>query len=278
MSTPRTPILSSVRPTETPGVVRSTMKQEMSACERESAGPVLANTQYQSACTTPDIQHLVPLSTQLSPSRIGLGAHADHVAAGLRLREPEPGPHLAGRDPAHVVLLLRLAARDHHRAGRQAREQQHQRRGVGVLGDLFHGDGEAEDPGARPAVLLRDHQAEEARVAEELEEVLGVLGGGVDLTGPGCDLVLGQLADGGLELGELQREVKRHRSGEPTGRRVNLSATRDAKGKEYERNDAAAKRLQAPCTTRARAPLFARLSHTPHVVRARSDGAIGVRI
>ena len=44
------------------------MKHEMSACLRESAGPVLANTQYQSACTTPDIQHLVPLSTQSSPS------------------------------------------------------------------------------------------------------------------------------------------------------------------------------------------------------------------
>ena len=68
MSTPRTPILSSVRPTETPGVERSTMKHEMSAWLRESAGPVLANTQYQSACTTPDIQHLVPLSTQSSPS------------------------------------------------------------------------------------------------------------------------------------------------------------------------------------------------------------------
>jgi hypothetical protein len=32
----------------------------------------LANTVYQSACTTPDIQHLVPLSTQPSPSRTAL--------------------------------------------------------------------------------------------------------------------------------------------------------------------------------------------------------------
>ena len=87
------------------------MKHEMSSCLRESAGPVLANTQYQSACTTPDIQHFVPVRTQSSPSRDGLGAHADDVAAGLRLREPEAGALLAGRDAAHVLLLLLLAAR-----------------------------------------------------------------------------------------------------------------------------------------------------------------------
>jgi len=45
------------------------MKTLMLSCARESAGPVLAKTQYQSACTTPDIQHLVPVSTQ--PSRCG---------------------------------------------------------------------------------------------------------------------------------------------------------------------------------------------------------------
>ena len=68
MSTPLTPILWSVRPTETPGHERSTMKHEIESCARESAGPVLAKTQYQSACTTPDIQHFVPVSTQSSPS------------------------------------------------------------------------------------------------------------------------------------------------------------------------------------------------------------------
>src|SRR5262245_2284672 len=72
VSMPRTPILSLVRPTDTPGHESSTLKHEMSSCLRESAGPVLANTQYQSACTTPDIQHLVPLSTQSSPSTTAL--------------------------------------------------------------------------------------------------------------------------------------------------------------------------------------------------------------
>ena len=69
MSTPLTPIFLSMRPTETPSQPRSTMKTLMLSCARESAGPVLANTQYQSACTTPLIQHLVPVRTQLSPSR-----------------------------------------------------------------------------------------------------------------------------------------------------------------------------------------------------------------
>ena len=72
VSTPLTPILWSVRPTETPGHERSTMKQVIESWARESAGPVFANTQYQSAWTTPDIQHFVPVSTQPSPSATAL--------------------------------------------------------------------------------------------------------------------------------------------------------------------------------------------------------------
>ena len=39
-------------------------------------------------------------------------------------------------------------------------------------------------PGAPAAVLLGDHEPEQARVAEDLEDVLGVGGVGVDLAGP----------------------------------------------------------------------------------------------
>ena len=45
----------------------------------------------------------------------------------------------------------------------QAGEQQHQRGGVRVLGDLFDRDRQAEDAGARPAVLLRHAPARAAR-------------------------------------------------------------------------------------------------------------------
>ncbi len=72
VSTPRTPILWSVRPTATPRQDRSTMKAVMESCARLVGSLVLAKTVYQSASTTPDIQHLVPLSTH-PPSAAGSG-------------------------------------------------------------------------------------------------------------------------------------------------------------------------------------------------------------
>ena len=132
-----------------------------------TSAAVLANTVYQSAWTTPDIQHLVPLRTQSSPSRHRLGAHAHDVAAGLGLGQPERRPLRAVGDAGQVLLLLLLAAGDHHRPGRQPGQQQHERRGVRVLGHLLDGDGQAEDAGARPAVLLGDAQPEQAGVAEQ---------------------------------------------------------------------------------------------------------------
>ena len=78
--------------------------------------------------------------------------------------------------------------------GGQPGQQEHQCRRVAVLGDLFDGDGEAEDPGARSALRLGDAEAEEAGVAEHLEEVLRVLAALVDLPRPGLDLVLGDAA------------------------------------------------------------------------------------
>ena len=64
MSTPRTPILWSVRPTSTPSEARSTMNAVIESCARLVGSLVLAKTVYQSASRTPDIQHLVPFSSQ----------------------------------------------------------------------------------------------------------------------------------------------------------------------------------------------------------------------
>ncbi len=72
VSTPRTPILWSVRPTATPGQVRSTMNAVTESCARLAGSPDLANTVYQSASRTPDIQHLVPVRTQ-PPAPSGSG-------------------------------------------------------------------------------------------------------------------------------------------------------------------------------------------------------------
>src|ERR1700733_821754 len=64
VSTPRTPILWSVRGTETPSQPRSTMNAVMPPWSRDAGAPVLAKTVYQSASRTPDIQHFVPDRTQ----------------------------------------------------------------------------------------------------------------------------------------------------------------------------------------------------------------------
>ena len=86
--------VDAARPT-TPGQTRSTMNAVTLSWARESAGPVLANTQYQSACRTPDIQHLRAGEHPVVAVGHGPRAHAHHVAAGLRLGEPERGPLLA---------------------------------------------------------------------------------------------------------------------------------------------------------------------------------------
>jgi hypothetical protein len=85
-----------------------------------------------------------------------------------------------------------------------------------VLGHLLDGQRQPEDARARPAVLGGDAQAQQPRVAEDLEEVLRVLAALVDLAGAGLDLVLRQAADGGLELGQLGRQLEVHRLTLPT--------------------------------------------------------------
>ena len=75
--------------------IRSTMKAVTESWARLSGSPVLAKTVYQSASRTPDIQHLVPVTTQ-PPADVwighGPGAHPHHVAARLGLGESEARP------------------------------------------------------------------------------------------------------------------------------------------------------------------------------------------
>ena len=175
VSTPRTPILSSVRPTETPGHERSTMKHEMSSCLRESAGPVLANTQYQSACTTPDIQHFVPLSTQSSPSRTALVRMPTTSLPACGSESPKPARMLAGRD-----RRARSAA-SAPRCPRSAPGPVGRRVSSSISAAVFEYFATSSIASVRPripapaaAVLLGDHEPEQAGVAEELEEVLRV--------------------------------------------------------------------------------------------------------
>src|SRR5205823_9156699 len=87
---------------------------------------------------------------------------------------------------------------------------QHEGGRVRVLRHLLDGDGQPEDAGARPPVLLRSEEAEQTRVAEDLEQVLRVLAGVVDLTRPGPYLVLCEAAHGLLERGQLLGQLEHH--------------------------------------------------------------------
>ena len=95
---------------------------------------------------------------------------------------------------------------------RQPREEQHEGSRVRVLRDLLDRDREAEDAGAGAAVFGGDAKTEEAGVAEDLEQILGVFAGVVDLARPRFDLVLRQAADGLLELLHFLRQRKIHRA------------------------------------------------------------------
>ena len=160
-------------------------------------------------------EHPAPLGGGV---RDGPGPHAGHVGSGRRLGQTEPGPELALGDTRKVALLLLLVAGDEDRSHRKPGEQQHQGRGVGVLGHLLDGDGQAEDARPGSAQLHRKAQPQEVGVPEGLEEVRGVVAGGIDLTGPWLDLVLGQASDALLQFGEFGAEVEVHGGrGYPSG-------------------------------------------------------------
>ena len=214
VSTPRTPILWSVRPTSTPSQPRSTMKAVTESWARlvgvaglgEDGVPV--GLPHAGHPALGAVEH--PAAVRAAVGH-GPGPHPHDVAARLRLGEPEGGPQGAVADAGQVALLLLLGAGDHDRAGRKPGQQEHQGRGVGVLGHLLDGEGQPEDARARAAVLDGDAQPEQAGVAERLEDVGRVRAFLVDGPGPGLDLVLGQSPHRISELEQLFGEVEMHR-------------------------------------------------------------------
>ena len=115
VSTPRTPILWSVRPTSTPSQARSTMKAVTESWARlvglaglgEDGVPVgLAHARHPALGAVED-----PAARRDARVGHGPGAHAHDVAAGLGLGQPEGGPQGAVADAGQVPLLLLLGAR-----------------------------------------------------------------------------------------------------------------------------------------------------------------------
>ena len=137
--------------------------------------------------------------------------HAHHVTARLGLGQSEGSALGPVTDARQVPALLRLRAGDHDRPCREAGQQEHQRRRVGVLRHLLDRQGQAEDARARAAVLVRDAEPEKARVAKGLEDVARVAAVFVDGPGARFDLVLSEAPNGISELGELVGEFKMHR-------------------------------------------------------------------
>ena len=191
------------------------MKAVIESWARDDGSPVLAKTVYQSASHTPDIQHLVPESTQ-PPSLPVAASGSARVRMpatslpGLGLREPEAGAQLTGGDTGQVALLLVVVPGDQHRPDRKTGQEQHQGGRVRVLGHLLDGDGEAEDARARTTELGRQAETEQVGVPKGLEDVRRVVTGRIDLPCPGLDLVLGQATHTLLERVELRGKIEVH--------------------------------------------------------------------
>ena len=93
VSTPRTPILWSVRPTSTPSQARSTMKAVIESWARLVGSQVLAKTVYQSASRTPGHPALGAVEDPAARRAPGSGTPRVRMPMtslpGLGLGEPE---------------------------------------------------------------------------------------------------------------------------------------------------------------------------------------------
>ncbi len=139
------------------------------------------------------------------------GPHPHDVTARLGLGQPERRPQGPVADTGQVALLLCLGAGDHDRARGQTGQQQHQRSRVGVLGDLFNGQRQAEDAGPGASELDRNAQPQQAGVAERVENIARVRRLLVDGARPGLDLVLCETPDRITERQKLVGKFEMHR-------------------------------------------------------------------
>src|SRR6476646_7260523 len=123
------------------------------------------------------------------------GPHRRRVGARLGLREREGRRPLAAGALRQPALFLLLGAEQLDRQRPQLLHHQHQRRGGAGLGDLLDRHLQDEGPGAGPAVLGSEGQAEDVMRGEQLPQVPRVFAPAVDVAGPRRDLLLGELAD-----------------------------------------------------------------------------------
>src|SRR4029077_13347911 len=143
-----------------------------------------------------------------APRGVARGARArPRAGLGRRVgRQP-----LAGREPRQVPLLLLVAARELEPERAELLYREDQRRGRADLADLLDRDQREQRAGAEPAVLLREEEAEDVVLAEELHDVPRELVGGVVFSGARRDPLPRQLPHEVAQLPLLAAEdVPRH--------------------------------------------------------------------
>ena len=123
-----------------------------------------------------------------------------HVRAERRLRHREGAADVAGRHPRQevVLLLLRAVLLEHVRHDEVRVDDAGDRHPA--AGDLLDAQRVRQERLAQTAVLLGDHQAEQAQLLEPVDDLLRVLVAVLQLGRDRDDLLVHEVADGGEDL------------------------------------------------------------------------------
>ena len=117
------------------------------------------------------------------------------IGAGVGLGEAERDEPLAGREARQpALLLLALPATWIGIAPSAWTASDQAGRGAGAA-ELLDREAQGEQVRPEAAVRLGERDREDVVVGEQAADVVGPLGGPVDLRGPGRDALVGELAD-----------------------------------------------------------------------------------
>ena len=162
-----------------------------------------------------------PFTTQLAVAQLRARARRAGVGARVRLRQPERGELLAGRELRQPFLLLLLVAVevDRHRPERRVRRDGDRDRRVDAR-QLLDRDRVRHGVGAGAAVLLRDRDAHQPELGHLRDELVREALLAVELLGDRRDARHGELA---------------HRAGAGAPARRSARSSREARGELGDR-------------------------------------------
>ena len=161
----RRPILSSLRPAETPGSPR---------LDQERGDAALGLGEDDRQLRDPAVRDVALLAVQhpSSPSRRALGAHRADVRAALRLGDRDGGEAaLLRRQHRQVALLLLLGAEPQQRPDGELRRADRRRQAGAAPGELLGDERGGDGVDLDAAVLARDprrRQPEPRRLREQV--------------------------------------------------------------------------------------------------------------